>query len=287
MTMPNVEFDETVKLCNGTGQAESIADWVERAIAAAPNKEQLRLRLESIRDDEAIVRFVHRFVLFNDALAARVPFLAGLIHLTPGLFLDPEAEEDFCRQANGRIAAFVAKAANDEYLFTETESLVHQYLSQQFFRGVLDHFGVSGRTFDRQHPIPANLAILLGEARGKYFEHAGAENIFAALGFHVGLEFFADQEFTLVDHWLREHHTELVRSLEAGGKSRCAYRWLTIHTVVEITHYHAGLEALKGALAYYRRTEDTPRMLECIKHGFSQFADLQRRYYEAILCDAA
>ena len=165
--------------------------------------------------------------------------------------------------------------------------MVHQYLSQQFFRGILDHYGVSDRTFNRQHPVPANLAALLEEARGKFFEHRNAEEIFAALGFHVGLEFFADQEFTLVDSWLRESHPDLVRSLEAGGMSRCAYRWLAIHTVVEITHYRAGLEALKSALAYYHRTEEAPRMLECIKLGFSHFADLQSRYYEAILCDAA
>ena len=285
--MPNAELHETVELSNGNDDAESIALWVEKAIAAAPNKERLRLRLDSIRDDEEMVRFAHRFVLFNDALAARVPFLAGVIHLTPGLFLDPEAQEDFCRQANGRIAAFVAAAANDEYLITETQNMVHQHLSQQFFRGILDHYGASEPTFNREHPLPANLAALLDEARGKFFEQRSAEEIFAALGFHVGLEFFADQEFTLVDRWLRERHPELVRSLEAGGKSRSAYRWLAIHTVVEISHYRAGLEALKSALAYYHRTEDAPRMLECIKHGFSQFADLQSRYYEAILCDAA
>src|ERR1700694_6271750 len=98
--MPNVELHETVESRNGNGQAESIATWVERTIAAAPNKERLGLQLDSIRDEEAMVRFVHRFVLFNDALAARVPFLAGVIHLTPGLFLDPEAHDDFSRQAN-------------------------------------------------------------------------------------------------------------------------------------------------------------------------------------------
>jgi hypothetical protein len=286
MTHAQLE-DAAAEPHTGTTQIDSMTPWIERAIADSPNHERLRLRLESIRDEEALVRFVHRFVLFNDALAARVPFLAGVIHLTPGLFLDPEAQEEFCRQANGRIAAFVAKAANDEYLFSETQSLVHQYLSQQFFRGVLAHYGVSEQTFDNEHPLPLGLDALLKEARGKFFGRRSPEEIFAALGFHVGLEFFADQEFTLVDGWLRERYPELVRSLEAGGKSRCAYRWLAIHTVVEITHYRAGLEALETALAYFRDPKQTPRMLECIKHGFSQFADLQGRYYEAILSDAA
>jgi hypothetical protein len=66
----------------------------------------------------------------NDALAARVPSLAGLIHLTPDLFIDPDVDADFCHQCNGRIAAFVAQAAADEYQMTEQQSLVHQDLSR-------------------------------------------------------------------------------------------------------------------------------------------------------------
>src|SRR5271165_6858407 len=86
-----------------------IERWVEDAIDAAPNQQRLRRQLDAITNDTAHVRFLHRFVLFNDALAARVPFVAGLIHLTPDVFLDPDEGVAFCRQANGRIAAYVAE----------------------------------------------------------------------------------------------------------------------------------------------------------------------------------
>jgi hypothetical protein len=265
---------------------ESIEAWIQSAIATAPNEARLQQRLDAVRDDDALLCFFHRFALLNDALAARVPFLAGLIHLTPNLFIDADVDEEFCRQRNGRIAAFVAEAASDEYRMTAEQDLVHQHLSQLFFRGVLDHFGVDGKSFDRRFAVPERLKTLLAEARDRFFLGREPEQLFAALGFHVGLEFFAHQEFNLVDKWLRAHHPVLVASLKRGG-SNSAYRWLAIHTVVEITHYRAGLEALKAAVASYHHSDERPRMVACIKEGFSSFVDLQGRFYQAILCDFA
>jgi hypothetical protein len=262
-----------------------IGAWVEDAIAGASNRQRLQFQLDSIASDNALLSFLHRFVLFNDALAARVPFLAGLIHLTPNLFLDPEPGLEFCRQANGRIAAFVAEAASDEYRMPEGRNMVHQFLSQRFFRGTLAYYGVEERSFDGLHPLPAVLNDLLEEARGKYFDRRGPEQIFAGLGFHVGLEFFAHQEFNLVDAYLRTKHPELVARLERDNSDSSSYVWLALHTVVEIGHYRAGLQALNGAVAFYPNRANKPLMVARIKDGFNAFVDLQRRFYEAILCD--
>ena len=235
----------------------------------------------------ALLRFLHRFVLFNDALAARVPFLAGLIHLTPNLFLDPGSGVAFCRQVNGRIAAFVAEAASDEYRMTDNRNMVHQYLSQRFFTGVLAYYGIDAATFDRLHPLPAASSALIDEARGKFFDERGPDQIFRALGFHVGLEFFAHQEFNLVDAYLRAGRPELVAWLESDNAESSSYVWLALHTVVEIGHYRAGLEALSAAVKHYHNRAETPLMVGRIKEGFDAFVDLQRRYYEAILRDVA
>jgi hypothetical protein len=263
----------------------SLEGWIDTSIANAPNKQLLERQLQAIGGDAAIMHFLHRFVLFNDALAARVPFLAGMIHLTPGLFIDPDAEQEFCSQANGRIAAYVAEAASDEYRMTPDRNLVHQCLAQKFFRGVLDYYHVDAATFDRLYPFPAALAQILAEARSKFFARREPSEIFAALGFHVGLEFFADQEFNLVDQYLRHHHSALVASLEGSRPDLSSYLWLSTHTVVEIGHYRAGLSALKAALAYCHPREQAPQMLESIKHGFNSFVDLQKRYYEAVRLD--
>jgi hypothetical protein len=263
-----------------------IGVWVEEAIATATNKQPLQRQLDSIESDDQLLRFLHRFVLFNDALAARVSFLAGIIHLTPNVFVDPEADEEFCRQYNGRIAAYVALAASDAYLMSEHRSLVHQHLSQQFFRGALAHYDRAGPTFDRLNPLPYRLAEIVAEARSKFFDRKGPEQIFAALGFHVGLELFANKEFNLVDAYLREHHPALVASLEEDHGNGPAYEWLALHTVVEVGRYRAGREALDAAVRYYHDRDAAPLMATRVKDGFNAFVDIQKRYYEAIFCDA-
>jgi len=263
----------------------SIEKWVEDAINAAPNKQRMRRQLDAVASEAALIRFLHRFVLFNDALAARVPFVAGLIHLTPNVFLDPSEGVDFCRQANGRVAAYVAEAASDEYHLDAEGSGVHQHLSQRFLNGVLTFHRVDRAAFDRDHPLPPVLDRILDEARAKFLDERTAPAIFRALGFHVGLEFFAHQEFNLVDAWLRARFPALVEALEQERGSRSEYIWLALHTVVEIGHYRAGIEALKSALRFYRHPEEKPAMADLIKEGFNAFVDLQSRYYDAILCD--
>jgi hypothetical protein len=260
--------------------------WIVSAIARSSNNEGLRRQLGAISSPAALLRFLHRFVLFNDALAARVPFVAGLIHLTPNLFLDPENGVEFCRQVNGRVAAYIAEAASDEYRMIDGQNSVHQHLSQMFFNGALAYFAVDRGSFDCHNPYPARLEEMLKEAREKFLVERSPETIFRALGFHVGLEFFAGEEFNLVDSYLKGRHPELVAALQYDPGTGSDYAWLALHTVVEVAHYRAGMEALNAALRYYRDPQEVPIMTERIKEGFNAFIDLQSRYYDAIFCDA-
>jgi hypothetical protein len=262
---------------------------IETAIRTAPNNDLLRAGLYAIGGQEQLVLFLHRFLLFNDALAARVPFLAGWIHLNPDLFADPDDVEDFCRQRNASIAAHIAKAASDEYHLEPGRNMVHQHLSQRFFRGVLGHYGLRGASLDRDHPIAPPLAALLREARSRFFGETGASPVFAGIGFHVGLEFFANEEFNLVDRFLCERHPELVATLQRDDTDtrEAPYLWLALHTVVEIGHYRAGLEAVRDAIRYCRPREAAPRYARDIMGGLDAFADLQRRFYRMVLIDQA
>ena len=108
---------------------------IENLIRSAPNNDYLEYNLKALADPTKLLLFLHRFLIFNDALAARVPYLAGLIHLTPNVFV--QAGGGFLGQVNARIAAYVAEAASDEYRMTPAQNLVHQHLSQKFFRGAL------------------------------------------------------------------------------------------------------------------------------------------------------
>jgi hypothetical protein len=260
---------------------------IEAFMRAAPNNAFLATRLTTLDDPDRLIRFLHRFVVFNDALAARVPFLAGLIHLTPDLFVDVAVAPGFLGQVNGRIAAHVAAAANDEYQMTPGCNMVHQHLSQTFLRGALAHYRPAEmRGFERDHPIPPAVGAVLSEARSIFFAAPDAHAIFAALGFHVGLEFFANEEFNLVDRYLRRAHPALVAALEHGCPAEGDYAWLALHTIVEVGHYRAGLEAVNQAVAQYRDPAAADEMAEAVMQGLAAFAALQQQFYQAVFAEA-
>ena len=264
-----------------------LAPLIARQVSEAPNNAFIQAELDRLSGSARLVRFLHRFLLFNDALAARVPYLAGLIHLTPGLFSDSDEPGQFRDERNAGIAAHVAEAANDEYRMTPNRSMVHQHLSQRFFRGVLDHYGLDAARFDAENPVPEPIQSILDEARGKFFDKRNAESLFAALGFHVGLEFFANEEFNDVDRFLTVSHPDLVERLKTDDGAGEPYVWLSLHCVVEVGHYSAGLEAVRDAVTYCRPRADAGRMAETIMDGLEAFADLQMRFYRLALAKGA
>jgi hypothetical protein len=265
--------------------AGELAGWVEHAIEETPNRSLLQYRLDSIATPDLLARFLHRFLLFNDSLAARVPLLAGRLHLTQELFVAPGEGPAFSRQRNGTIAAYVAEAASDEYRLSPERNLVHQHLSQRFFDAALTFLGEDFARFDRTHPVPAATAAMLAEARSTLLGGDDPADLLAALGFHLGLEFFAHEEFNLVDTCLRTRFPELVAELDRGSGDENRYSWLTIHTIVEIHHYRAGLEAVKAATRFCCLPEAETLVPARVRQGFNAFVDLQRRYYEVILAE--
>jgi hypothetical protein len=268
--------------------ADNLCRSIQNAIRTAPNNQLLQQRLDSIDSTEKLACFLHRFLHFNDALAARVPYLAGLIHLSPTLFSDPTDIEAFCRQRSASIAAHIAAAAIDEYRTADGRNMVHQHLSQAFFRGVLRHFELDGSEFNSRYPLPPVLTGLLHEARTMFFDRVGTQPIFGAIGFHVGLEFFANEEFNLVDAFLGAHYPNLVVALQDGTEAGSApYTWLSLHTVLEIDHYRAGLEAVRESIRYCSPCEAAPQMGQQILAGLNAFANLQRRFYYVALSDFA
>lgn len=272
---------------SGSALDEHMGGMIEAAIRSAPNNRLLRDRLESLDRPERLILFLHRFLHVNDALAARVPFLAGWIHLTPDLFADPDDVVDFCRQRNAAISAHIAEAANDEYRIVAGRNIVHQRLSQLFFRGALEFYGVDRGAFDRAHPMPAALQALLREARSRFIDQRDAAAVFASIGFHVGLEFFANEEFNIVDSLLCRRYPDLVAALKRGSAAGedAPYLWLSLPTVVEIGHYRAGLDSARDAIRYCQPRDSASQFAADIMAGLEAFADLQRRFYRAVLVD--
>jgi len=115
-------------------------DAIDIALKESLTATQLADSLGHVTSTLGVAAFAHAFALFNDALAARVPFLAGVIHATPDLFLIPALTEPlFCRRRNAQIAAYAMYAANDEYSLGDGGENIHQRMSQHFLESVLDY----------------------------------------------------------------------------------------------------------------------------------------------------
>jgi hypothetical protein len=83
------------------------------------------------------------------------------------------------------------------------------------------------------------------------------------MGFHVGSEILADQEFTIIDAVLKAERPEMVRALEAMkvevlGANHNAYYWIRIHTGVEAEHFDAALKGVNNAPALLLGRTPTP-----------------------------
>ena len=91
----------------------------------------------------------------------------------------------------------------------------------------------------------------------------------------------------MADLYLRGNHADLAASLESNKRTGSAYSWIKIHTIMDVKHYQAALQAANMAVRYYYRQDDAPALMDQVKHGFETFVDPQRRYYAAILDNAA
>ena len=106
------------------------------------------------------------------------------------------------------------------------------------------------------------------------------ERLFRGMGFHVGSEILADQEFTIIDAVLKARRPEMVLALEAMrvevlSEKHNAYYWIRIHTGVEAEHFDAALKGVNNALRFYSGDVEPARVKAWILDGFRQFADVQ------------
>ena len=100
------------------------------------------------------------------------------------------------------------------------------------------------------------------------------EKIFRAIGFHMGSELLADAEFTVFDAALRKKYPSLVTHLETNG----TYRWVTIHTMVEMDHFDAAVKAANRGLHYYNGLSPKNEIKKLIVDGFRHFAETQEQF---------
>jgi hypothetical protein len=253
-------------------------------------RQRVRDRLASLKEPPALVRFFVHYASWNGHFANGVAALASLLGNGRDLFREaglPRAVSD----RSNYIASYFFDAARDEYddhINPARDS--HRCMAQASLLAMAAYFKLGDEALDG--PDPAELQAVNDGVMAGYTGQPGraqgpVAQVFWAIGYHLGSELLADQEFSIIDEHLRQAWPELVHHLMrttvelAGGQHRC-YAWVGVHSGhgggVEADHFDYALDGARGALRYLA-AEQHAVALQALEHGFRSFEQDHARFF--------
>ncbi len=240
----------------------------------------------SLADD--IVQIIIRYISFNRAFGAGVAGLSSRLAVRRDLFSD-KRETTIAKDRSMEVASDVFAAGIDEFGDTSFHRRhTHRMLAQATMKGLFSYGDYSRKKREELAKMLDNPEIDAAVLRGYGLKTSGTEKgLFHALGFHIGSEFLADQEFKMADKKLREKYPALVKYLEntkesVSGQKIPAYHWIAIHARVEEEHFRYAVSAANRALQYYVGLQNRRDVKKQILYGVSSFARLQEKFMKTL-----
>jgi hypothetical protein len=236
-----------------------------------------------------LIRFIHRYTLFNGNFAGGVVNLAGALHVRQDLFRDPTEPVSACADRGARIASHVFFAAEDEYFDRDDRRrITHRDLGQYVLKEAIDWLGFDAHTFDRDFPLNASTRDALAQIFTGYCIHADArseDDLCRGLGFHIASETSADAEFNALKTYLHQQHPALVQRLTDASThlGHSIFGWIGLHTFVEVEHHEHALTAASMALDYYSGQLSRAHAEARIVEGVHLFSSVLNRLMSGIL----
>jgi hypothetical protein len=236
--------------------------------------------LESIGSNEALIRCLARYVQFNAAFGSGVASLAGAIGARRDLFRDRADSIADLSDRSVEIAATIFYAAIDEFGGSKCRYPTHRAMARQLLKSAALHSGC---------PLPAEMAdsefspaVCEGYGIGRKLDD---NSLFAAIGFHLGSELLADEEFGILDRFLRSRFPGLVSLLEQDrtGGGHAAYLWIQLHTKVEADHFETALRGADRAVELYSGRAERREMRDMVLEGAKQFAAVQAGFMSTLV----
>ena len=251
------------------------------------------IRLMCSGDPEDLASFIYRYTSWNGFFGSGVASLAGKVGSSQNLFIDAGFNVTPLADRSVLVASYFFDAARDEFDDRDTEHRdTHRCLAQAVVLGVFAHYNLKPSVVYRLTQQPLWLQGLIDRVQIGYGATTPNDRptVFRAIGYHLGSEVLADQEFTLIDGFLRENRPELVRYLQENsvtiaGQKHNSYQWLSIHSDygeesggVEAEHFEAAMKGARLALKY-----SPHEMRDDLRHqmilGFLDFAADHREFF--------
>jgi len=277
---------------------------IKRRFDFEDNREKIHTRLH--QDDNNpfdLLMFMSRYSSWNSIFGACVATLAGKVGLSKAVFKDHNFPIGRIADRSVLIGSYFFDAARDEFDDRDNPARdTHRCLSQAFLTGIIEHYKSAQPTFNDMNFIdhiltePAwldRLSETVEEGYGASDTDRDPHTLFFNMGYHLGSEALADQEFTMIDQYIREQHPALAKFLMetevtiAGEKHNC-YHWVKIHSGfeagggVENEHYLAAVEGINKALEYKPKDISVEDALDSIFEGFDAFVDTHMKFFSNV-----
>jgi len=255
---------------------------IEQIVSESEIDGFLRDCLESIRTKDDLVHFFRRFALYNRPFPGAVSILAGAFHLRTDLFLDLNDPVLDNADRSSIVASNIFFAAEDEYgSRNRLLRVTHRSMAQAVVREVVEFAGWSVEQFNDVFAREFDHKEMAEGLRKGYrvSSHERDDDLFLALGFHLGSERLADIEFSALDEKLSSDFPSFVKEAtdKWGVQEVPIYSWIATHTAVEVEHYNYSLRAAGQAIDYYAGSAlKRDEIVALILQGFQEFIEFQR-----------
>ncbi len=217
---------------------------------------------------DRLIRFMARYTAWNALFGSGVASLAGKIGRSRGIFLSRAQNLRATADRSIYVASFFFDAARDE--FDDRATLhrdTHRCLAQSTLQGIIDYYQRAKLIDDDNSLIDElvtepfwlkalNERVAIGYGAWSSDQVA---SLFRSMGYHLGSELLADQEFSVIDKTFKNETPELTEllkqySVEIAGQSHRAYYWIEIHSGhgggVEADHFDWAVKGVNKAFHY-------------------------------------
>jgi hypothetical protein len=241
-------------------------------------------------DPVKLYYFMQRYAYFNSYAGSLVARLASSIGISYQLFRQDGIKVIDQSDRGLEIAAKVLAATIDEHADAGAQHLPHRTLAQVTLQAIGEYAELTPYELNQvaQAPIWMHMIIvdLINGYQGKI---DNLEAIVKALGFHIGSELLADQEYSLIDKVIRHTNRGIGfdawlqgKQVNVGGKRLSPWYWVVVHgkynsSGVEAEHFELALDALNLVAEY--RPESNEQIWSWAVQGFLSFAELQQRLF--------
>jgi hypothetical protein len=247
--------------------------------------------LNWIANSDDLVCILGRYVHFNCVFGSGVANLAGEVAARRDLFRDLNDEIEPLADRSVEVAADIFFAAVDEFGDRGTfHRSTHRSLAQATLKAIKLFFGYEQGAFNKIiNPNKPTFAAICKVGNNYGINQAMDEKkIFRAIGFHMGSEILADEEFGVLNRYLRARYADLVEYLQAtrikiNNIEHPCYLWIQAHTTVEADHFCAAKAGADLALRYYAGQQGHSRIKHWIMEGFKEFATIQAEFMSYLI----